>query len=497
MRRLIIIPLFLAFVWQSAFSQILPRERVQLALERLDEQLTFAREMVLFFDGELAKDLLRRAEELREAAEINLNNGRLLLAMRRIKRAQEVIDQALKVSLEESAQKMRELLKRAQDIVPGSHHEEAERLLREAKDHQDKAIMAFRNQRTQEALEHYRQAVFLAEKSMELVQGKSRDNEKGFNEEKQRFRELLERAKEMVQASQNEEAKKVLRQAMKQAQETKEALDQGNFQLAIEGYHKATRLLLRAIDLAGGDVRNIEASAWNEVTVLEELIRSTQEKIEGSKNERALFLLERALILQQEAQQALAAKEYQVALRQAGLARNFMGRALRVLDTRVPELKPRTEQELNQLQQDLKEIATKVKATPDKEAHQLIDLAQKNADLAEQACKNEKYQLARERIWVANRFLFTADVLALGSQQTEVVKDKIEARIQNFDDLLAGVKTQIENSHQELALELLQQAQAMRQEAEKALKDEHLNIAKECLDVALELIRKSMGLIRN
>jgi hypothetical protein len=59
-----------------------------------------------------------------------------------------------------------------------------------------------------------------------------------------------------------------------------------------------------------------------------------------------------------------------------------------------------------------------------------------------------------------------------------------------------NIANQIERSQDELANALHKQSQSLRQEAEKALKDGHLNIAKECIEIAFELIQKSVASIR-
>ncbi|MDZ7377751.1 MAG: hypothetical protein ONB06_00265, partial [candidate division KSB1 bacterium] len=132
----------------------------QAALDQLDRQLRTAEELLAGNDDPTLRGMLEQAKQMRERAASEMRAGRHGQASTYIAAARRLLDQLtarlLHSPVQQLGERLEDLLRQAEQVVPGSGNSEAERLLAQARRQQRRAIEAQRQQRYQAAAEYYR-----------------------------------------------------------------------------------------------------------------------------------------------------------------------------------------------------------------------------------------------------------------------------------------------------------------------------------------------------
>jgi hypothetical protein len=479
---------------------------VRRELEKLDQLLATAREVVAAYDNREARAHLHEAETLRQAAESKIKRGALILALADIKQATFHAEQAIRLALAGPLTRLRnhweELLRRAEVTVVGSGHREAERLLQRARRSQTDAEAAFRLHGYAKAVQLYQNAISFLEQALKLVEGPRAVPVPNVEREKERFHNLKERAREAMDTSKNPAALRVYQQALKQGEAAEQAFRRGDVATAQQLLHGAIRLLLRAIDLALAGQKGPQAMR-HEVALLQDLIQSAEQDTKESPDPRAAILLERSRLLVREAEMAIERQQAQEVRWRLELARNFIDRAIRRADRSgegLPSFEQRCEEALRELAQDLAEVGAKARETDKAEALQFVELATRAQMAAENACRLGRqanrfrhYQFAFQFIRAAHYFLLRAEtMLRESATANQPAREAVQQRLAQLDATLGEIRQDPSRADSELGEGLLQQVTELRERARAALERGHLNVASETIAVAFDLIRESI-----
>jgi hypothetical protein len=477
----------------SLLAQV--QEPIRLDLAKLDRQLAEAAELLASFPNSQARDILLQAKQLRDQAAANIQNNRLIQARLQIRTALQYIDQALKLALDAPAQRLKsqleELMRQAEIEVIGSGNREAEQLLQQAKKSQASAEQAWNAGNSRRAVDFYRLATNFAQKALELVRA-NQHNTGGLSTAdngRQQFENLAARAREAIEITQNGAARAIYDQAMKQAQTAELYVRSGRAGMAIRLYSGAIRLLLRAIDLAGG-MTNASNRLESELTLLEDLVGSAEKQLEGKNDARATMLIGRARLLLAEARSALDRKDDQEAGWRLVLARSFVSKAMR--SGIGGAFESRLEEELAQLMADLKELEQRAAERGNNDALEIAALARLAAGKAERAFANGRPRVSLQALLASQRFLAFAESLLSSTTAQELSRTEISQKLDRLDASLQEVSQSAAASNNEVAMDLVNQVIEIRDRSREALNRGRLRVASETIDVAMEMLRTAL-----
>jgi hypothetical protein len=406
--------------------------RVKTSLEELKNAITKAKEILAAFENRQARELVMKAEALHREAEskynqaLNTNAPRLRElylkeALANIALAKSHLDRAFNLSLDLPLTRLRstlgELMRRAEQSIVGQGNREAQRLVYQARKAQLEAERAVLRQEPRRAYEQYQIAIALVEKALSLVEGRKlapeAAPETALSREKERYENLAGRAREAVETGKNSAALLVLEQARKQALAAEEAFRRGELVLAQRLYRGATRLLLRAFNLAMAGQKGAD---WgrNEIALLQELIQTAEQEVNENADPRASLFLQRARVLASEAEAALAQQQPQEAKWRIEMARNFVDKAMRKADRSAvtPEnVAQRYDEALQELAGDIEEVGAKTRDAGNADVQQLVEMAANAYQAAENAGRQKRLGIGFQLIRLAQHFLLRAETL--------------------------------------------------------------------------------------
>jgi len=473
------------------------RQQIIRELANLDRQISEATDVLAAFPNERANELLQKAKQLREQANTNILNLRFLQARLDIRAATGFVEQALKLALDAPVQRLKsqleELMRRADNEVIGSGNREAEQLLQQAKKAQASAEQAMSAGQIRRAVDFFRLAISLAQKAIDLVRGAQHNTGPGAaDNERQQFENLAARAREAIETTQNAAARAIYDQAIKQGRNAELSMRNGKPAMAMQLYSGAMRLLLRAIDLAGAGAINSATRLESEVSLLEDLIGSAEKQLEGKSDTRATKLISRARLVVAEARRALDQKNEQEAEWRLALARSFVSKAMRSGTGGAGAFESRLEEELAQLNEDIKEIEQRAREQANNDALEMAAMARLASEKAERAFANGRPRVALQALLAAQRFLAFAETLLGKTSGQQVDRSEVSQKLDRLDALLQEVSQSATASNNEVAMELVNQAIEIRDRAREAFNRGRLRVASESSDVAMEMLRTAL-----
>jgi hypothetical protein len=329
-------------------------------------------------------------------------------------------------------------------------------------------------------------AVKLVEQALDLVGRPTASIE----EERRRFEILRQRAQEMVEAGADKRAAGIFQQALKMSESAEQAFLNGENQLAKRFYNQAILLLLRAMDLAKGT--SLEA-----VNQVEVALFRLREEIDHSKDvtvsPRANLLVERARRFAVEAELASKAGRSYEALWKIDLADNMLRRAHRLSEGRGgARLANKIQEEIENTKLDIAELQNSLTLESSADAEILLNMAHFAVIKAEQSASAGFDRVALEAILAAQRFLTKAERI-LNSPETEAIsKERIESRLAQLDEAISELENRLELAKDEWNRRLLEGAKEIRDLSAQSIQQGNYRAADEGIQVAFELIRKSM-----
>jgi len=415
--------------------------------QQLRRKLAFARDVQSITRDEHAAELLMTAEtDLRRANRL-MRERRVVMAHSHLSRAEIAINQALKILFRDVIQKRKEkldqLIKEAEAIVPGSGIPEAQKTLEQGINNHQLAIQAFKDNQIEKSSQHYNRAIYLIEKAIDLVKNSDQSIEQQAADEAYRFDQYLSQNKAVIEASGNGTVKRNQQLALNLARKADIARKNGEYRLAIDYYHQATRLLLRALNMAQGKTEQSALRVYDEITLLDELIENVEQSfLSESADEKTELLLNRAKQLQQEAHQALDNQNYGIALRRSQLARDLIERMVKKTRRPPKDISEQIAAQLEALNYELEELEFFMSDSSDQEARKLLNYAALARDRAEQALKNKNYRVSIEVIKMAKQLASSADQLVNTGAEQQTNATLIHQKLQRLENGL--LKTRAE-----------------------------------------------------
>jgi len=462
-------------------------------LRKLDQQIGIAKDLIRLFPDAKAEDLLRQAVGLREEAVALLASRRVVQATAKIAVALGLVERAInflsQTPMDRIREQVDELIRRAEQLMPGSGEKQAERLLRQAKENVQTANRAARASNFRKAVEHFRVAKFLAERCLNLVDRPEGNLQERLLTERRRFEELLQRAVQAASTCQNQNAGKLVLQARKQAHGIEQSLNRGDLRLALNLYYNTTRLLLRAIDICEGRESSSREQAIEEIELLNDMIDTARGGDGQAADRRSVIILEKATRLQNQAQEAVERENFELALVKVELARNLISRLWEIPHTSYQE---RAEQELSRLQAEIEKLRNEQSSAGSEKAKSLLRAAAMSANDAERYLAHGRIRLALEAILAGNRFIAALQSAHLSGKAVneQILSDGIARLTDELSQLSSLADLSEEN------LDIVEAAQQMLNRAQQSMAQGNPELALEYVKLGLDLVEKVKADIR-
>ena len=383
------------------WSQPDENEKMQRLLNRLDQQIETARNLLRVFPDPRAQELLDQVVAFRNEAENLIGNRRYRLAELRIRSAEKLAEQIINrlsvVPMQRIKNDIQELLKKAEKIP--AQNKDAIRLVRQAKENRNRAERAEKFGENQKALEFYRVAKFMLEKALQNGADSPRSLRDQLVAEKDRFENLFDRARSASSACTDPHAQKLLQEAEKQYEKIKAAYAQNNIRFALTLYHNTTRLLLRVIDLCEGYTLSERESVIRDLEALSDLISTARRELK-SPNQRQKLILAKVTQLLSQARSDIDREQIYLAAQKVVLANNFLNRIWNL--QQGIGMRQRIETEIEKLQQEMDRIEQNSRAA---RSGLYVQAARQSLEKAEKFYRQGMPRLALQSLLASNRFL--------------------------------------------------------------------------------------------
>ncbi|MFZ5517358.1 MAG: hypothetical protein ACOY90_12005 [Candidatus Zhuqueibacterota bacterium] len=469
-------------------------------LDNSFNRLEFTRDLQVSFSDKSVEQEISNADILLRRARRQLQNNRPVLANRSLNEANDLINVALRKLLKEPLRKQQQdldsLIETAKLIVPDSQNPKAKNQLKIGIESRDAAHRYYRQNEFQIALKQISQAFFQVQKAIDMVKNSDHATKVKVEEEKAVFERLLKQTEGKISTSTHSTVKNNYRQAIKLTGKAEAAQANHEFQQAIEYYHQATRLLLRALDLAEGNGDRTAVRAHEEVAALDELIENFQNRVrEDQQDDRFAYLGTRILQLQQDAHVALENKNYKLALMNAQLARDLIQRLVNNAQSPRGDADEFLQDEFDQLGVDIEEIKNRANQAGHTEALVLLGYGEVARQRGEQFLQNRNLRLARESILTANRFVFAADGLLRNERSDPPAEADVRQKIQSVTSDFESIRDDVKNSLKPELRVHVQQALKLLNLAQENMSQKYYYVADECADQARTLFEKCQVLL--
>ncbi len=438
--------------------------------------------------------MIDKAQMLRDEAVSILQQDRLqprdvAEARAKVNQAFALIKQAVRIVLDGPLRRLRnrleELMRQVEHLVLGGGCKAGERLLREAKQIQRECENAFAAKDFAKAAELCDGAMTVAKQALQLCQK--------IIEEKRRFENLRDRARDAVERSGNQRAKEVYHKALNLAGSAEEALRNGDTQLAKRLYNQSLMLLVRAMDMANVDSPQVIDQTDVARSRLKELMAQARECLRESNQPRARLLFERARRLATEAELAGKEGRHHEALWKVELAEKMLRRVCQMSgDGDGRRISNRISHEIVNAKTDIAEARSKLAGDAPKDAEMLINMAEFAIDRAERALNARRDRFALAAVLASQRFLTHVERVLQTQDKSDVTKEIVQLQLQRLDEAIAESENRIQLASEDWNRHFLNGAKEIRQFVVESIQKGNYRAAHEGIQVAFDLVRKSL-----
>ncbi len=481
---------------QSGWGQ---RKDVAQALRNLERNIENARELAQSFNNKRAIDLINTAQKLLNEARALAEKDKFGAAVAKVKAANAILEQAVKLTLEGPVRRLRSkldnLLQRANTDLSGNLNKDVNRILQEARRNRDAAEKALSAGKLRKAVEHYRVAITLVERALAIIKNPKTNSLDAIDQDKRRYEDLLERAREEVEHSDNQQARQIFTQALKLSDQAQRAYRKGDMNSAKKYYNQSVLLLLRAMDLSTGNSKVSVNQAETALSRLRDLIDRTRSDIVGAGRPRARVIYERAKRFAGEAEISIQQGHGFEARWKIELATNMIRRAKRIAGNGGSrQFANKLADEIDKTRREIADYKSRVTPDTPNDAELLLEMSQFTIKKAERANKAGLHRLALEAVLTSQKFLTRADkILSSPGTSTASVSEKtIQVRLQQLNSAIQDAENRLTGTGEDWNRQLLKNADDIRKFSEKSFQKRNYQAAEEGIQVAFDLVRKSL-----
>jgi hypothetical protein len=433
---------------------------------------------------------LQKANEEYEKAIQFANNDRYVLARLHIRLAYEHLKKIENLVRSHPLFKIkfRERLdikiQQAEEIVQTNQNPEALHMLNRAKFFRQRAYLAFRGDRSFNALEYYRLALFFADKAVQMSDGETDKSQKDWHNLISETEMLLNRVRQLVENSQNNQLRSMFEKANREMQEIDRLYTSKRVESAKRKLLILHRSLYRIIDLA----ENIPSIESDRLKVdLETLKYSTQSLEEDIKDIEAptidqLYL--RVSNLVGDIENHINDGNITLARQKILLANRLIVRIYRLVESRSLNSEQELYRQIERTKQSFEEVqnTSMDESTP----AELLPLTKNNIDQAEKAANENDYLTASSHLKMANRLILKFNRLRLIQALDNDQGGQIKSDLQRLHSLINKIDP-AENDNKDFLIRY-ENAKRLSEMAEKSFSEGNLQVCKELTTTAINLI---------
>ncbi|KAA3620406.1 MAG: hypothetical protein DWQ05_00245 [Calditrichaeota bacterium] len=468
-------------------------QRLLQEFNLLKQKIETAKQLLSDYSDQRIISLIQTADQKRAEAQKFWNEKQFVKAWTAVQVGLKNINAALVFLLREPLQlqekQLAVLLQRIEQFPDKTRLKDAEILYRQAKEKETLAKRAVGSGDYAKAIELYRLGISLANKALTTF-----DKNQILLVEQSRFLETASRVREAIDASNNSSARRVYEQAIKQGKNAANAYRNGQTAAAAGLYTEGMKLLLRAFDLASVGTKVNDHDLRVELTAVNDLLQNAQNTF-GDRSARGVkIMLNRAQKSALKAEAALERGDYQIAKAQLKFARGIINKLYRQAAGQTVRGDERAVSELQRLRAEIEEVSMRLGSTGSPETKEFMHYARVGANRAQRAIDNGRYNLALNRILVAQRFLAKAEY-DTQAQKNTISEQMAAAQIALLEQALQ--QSEISESNDQFVKSLLNEANRMKVQANQRLSDQQYALAFELADIGLVLINKALRAAQN
>jgi hypothetical protein len=382
-----------------------------------------------------------------------------------------------------------DLINRAEQAVANSNSDEAHYLLNQAKKFRGLAYLAFNRNRPAKAQNYYRIAFFFGRKCLDYVKSSTTDPSEQFDNLETSVRQLLMQADELLMNSNQENLKRLIREAENYFQEALVLAEEGNVKMAITRLRLIKRLLYRVFNLAErgqtvGDQNRLENSLYT----LRSLLEALDDEVANADNQRMRIILNKAWQSYREAEQAFKADNYSLCQGKISLGQRFANNLIRLTRSSRILDKENLEQQLQETRNMLNLQQGQVNNSDNPNILILYQEAIRMLERAQQALLNEKPSVAFQMIQAATRMSARIQRELRSTQTASPAKYNLEQKYQQIMQSLNNLEgnSEIQRQYQEIITQIKRFAEMGKQ----YLEEENLVLAEEYMNTAWQQLKQ-------
>ncbi len=301
----LLLMIFLMAFASIANAQMGDQDRVRTELERTDQLLIRARDVVHASESPIGRVALEEAKRIRDASWDSFRNRRYGQAIEQTKLVRQLAERAIAAgrSAEENRELVRrklehtkELLERIRENAPGNVPEQFKALYRSATDNLQRAYEFFRAGQYRPALKLCNQVENAVRKIIEKIKNREQIKNR-FEHRYEQIGDMIENNKEVIAECNSEKAQMMFNQAVRAYEKAGELYDKKNIEGAVKALQKAFKFMNKAVHECRGEaeftdrLERIEAVYFTLVDEVEstdtrgqELLGQIREQLDLAKN---------------------------------------------------------------------------------------------------------------------------------------------------------------------------------------------------------------------
>lgn len=472
-------------VYDSGYAQ--QRRQLEQQINQLRNRIIQVEQLIRAFDHDLARSFIEEAKKLAQQIETDFRQGNYAAVATKIRNANTALDKVFALATDNTLKRLinelQQVMRQAEHEVIGSGNKEAERFLQSAKKHQGQAENALRGGNIRRAYEQFTIATEFAKKALDLVRNTC-------DREHTRIRNLIVRANNAVEHSDNAQAKRTFEQALKIVALAEQACREGRIEAAEPLFNRAIRLLLRVLDMVSSSEPVAEDKLKQELDTVKELLESVKDRLKNYDETRAGLLLRRIETLISNAENAINLGRFELAKVQVTRARRMLESVFRAGSASQDDVQEKAEGELELLQQDIARMESEI-SPANESVMEFLQFSRQAANQARRDIASGKYNSALQRILVGQKFIARADQLQRGghSSATQAV---VEISINRFKQQLQEAEAALDTDQSTYVAELLADAKTMLRQAENKSAESKYFLALGLSEVGKELIATAL-----
>ena len=461
--------------------------RLKLILDRTSSFIDVLPESdfktLMLSDLQKAQDEYGKAVDFADNNQNNLAKAHILLAYQYLKKIENLIKNhpVFKIKYRE---RLDLKIQQAEEIVQTKQKPEALHMLNRAKFFRQRAYLSFRGDQSFNALEYYRLAIFFADKAIQITTLDERDLNKDWTNLLSETEMLLERAKQLVDDSQNSQLISMIEKANSDLQEIRSLNASERDNAAKNKLLVLHRSLYRIIDLAENVPQRENDRVEMDFETLKFTIESLNTDIQNINSPATNRLYFRTTNMINSIENHINKGELVLARQKIFMANRLILNIYRLIESNSVNSPEELQLQIEHAQQNLEELQNT--SSDLSFSAELLNLIKVNLDNADRALNETNYIRASFYLKMANRLILKFNRLRLLQSTSDIEAKSAETELQRLENLLNRIDLN-ENTDQDFSIRY-ENSKKLFQVSQEAFLKNDFQLSHELTTMAINLI---------